>query len=64
MSGSPSDISDCRAEGRRSSHVVDLVDFLLILVSLNWIDFSFLYLKNTLVHMEDKRVLSQVILTT
>ena len=25
--------SDCQAEGRRSSHVVDLVDFLFLLLS-------------------------------
>ena len=48
--------SDCRAEGRRSSHVVDVVDFLFLLLSLNWIDFSFLYVKDTLVHVECEAV--------
>ena len=31
--------SDCQAEGRRSSHVVDVIDFHFFLLSLNWIDF-------------------------
>ena len=44
--------SFCQAEGRRSSHVVDVVDFLFLPLSLNWIDFSFLYVKDTLVHIE------------
>ena len=44
--------SDCQAEGRRSSHVVVAVDFLFLILSLNWIDFSFLYVKDTLVHIE------------
>ena len=48
--------SDCQAEGRRSSHVVDVVDFLFLLLSLNWIDFSFLYVKDTLVHVECEAV--------
>ena len=45
--------SDCQAEGRRSSHVV-VVDFLFLILSLNWIDFSFLYVKDTLVHYNHK----------
>ena len=48
--------SDCQAEGRRSSHVVDLVDFLFLLPPLNWIDFSFLFVKDTLVHIECESV--------
>ena len=48
--------SDCLAEGRRSSHVVDLVAFLSLLLSLNWLDFSFLYVKDTLVHIECQAV--------
>ena len=49
--------SDCQAEGRRSSHVLDLVDFLLLLLlSLNWIDFYFLFVKDTLVHIECEAV--------
>ena len=49
--------SDCQAEARRSSHVVDLVDFIfLLLLSLNWIDFSFLDVKHTLVHIECEAV--------
>ena len=48
--------SDCQAEGRRSSHVVDVVDFLFLLLPLNWIDFSFLYVKDTLVHIECEAV--------
>ena len=48
--------SDCQAE-RSSSHVVDVVDFLFLLLSLNWIDFSFLYVKDTLVfHIECEAV--------
>ena len=43
-------------EGRISSHVVDVVDFLFLPLSLNWIDFSFLYVKDTLVHMECETV--------
>ena len=49
MSRSPCDInvtsdgpmvsfSECQAEGRNSSHVVDVVDFLFLLLSLNWIE--------------------------
>ena len=49
--------ADCQAEGRRSSHVVDVVDFLFLPLSLNWIDFSFLYVKDTLVHIECEAVL-------
>ena len=41
-----------QAEGRRSSQVVDVVEFLFLPLSLNWIDFSFLYVKDTLVHIE------------
>ena len=48
--------SDCQAEGRRSSHVVNVVEFLFSLLSLNWIDFSFLYVKDTLVHIECEAV--------
>ena len=48
--------SDCQAEGRRSNHVVDIVDVLFLLLSLNWIDFSFLYVKDTLVHIECQAV--------
>ena len=48
--------SFCQAEGRRSSHVVDVVDFLFLPLSLNWIDFSFLYVKDTLVHIECEAV--------
>ena len=48
--------SDCQAEGRRLSHVVDVIDFLFSLLSLNWIDFSFLYVKDTLVHIEFEAV--------
>ena len=44
--------SHCQVEGRRSSHVVDVVDFLFLLLSLNWIDFSFFYVKDALVHIE------------
>ena len=46
----------CQAEGRRSSHVVDVADFLFLPLSLNWIDFSFLYVKDTLVHIECEAV--------
>ena len=49
--GSMVSFSDCQAEGRRSSHVVDVVDFLFLLLSLNWIDFSFHYVKDPLVHI-------------
>ena len=45
----------CHAEGRRSSHVVDVADFFLPL-SLNCIDVSFLYVKDTLVHIECEAV--------
>ena len=48
--------TDCQAKGRRSSHVVDVVDFLFLLLSLNWIDFSFLYVRDTLVHIECEAV--------
>ena len=44
--------SECQAEGRRSSHVVDVVDFLFLLLSLKRIDFSFLYMKDYFVHIE------------
>ena len=37
--------SDSPAEGRRSSFVVDVFDFLFLLPALNWIDFSFLMFK-------------------
>ena len=37
--------SDSPAEGRRSSFAVDVFDFLFLLISLNWIDFSFLMFK-------------------
>ena len=37
--------SFCKAEGRKSSHVVDVVEFLFLPLSLNWIDF---YVKDTL----------------
>ena len=46
--------SDCQAESRRSSHVVDVVDFLPLLLSLNWIDFF--YVRDTLVHIECEAV--------
>ena len=48
--------ANCQAEGRLSNHVVDIVDFLFSLLSLNWIDFSFLYVKDTLVHIECEAV--------
>ena len=48
--------SDCQAEGRRSSHIADVVDFLFLPLSLNWIDFSFLCVKDTLVHIECEAV--------
>ena len=36
---------------------MDLDDFLLLLLlSLNWIDFSFLFVKDTLVHIECETV--------
>ena len=38
------------------SHVVDVVDFHFLLLSLNWIDFSFLYVRDTLVHIECEAV--------
>ena len=56
--GSMVSFSDCQAEGRRSSHAVDVVDFLFLLLSLNWIDFSFLYVKDTLVRIECEAVFS------
>ena len=37
--------SDSPAEGWRSRFVVDVFDFLFLLLSLNWIDFSFLMFK-------------------
>ena len=37
--------SDSPAERRRSSFVLDVFDFLFLLLSLNWIDFSFLMFK-------------------
>ena len=48
--------SDCQAEGWRSSYVVDVVNFLFLLLPSNWIDFSFLYVKDTLVHIECEAV--------
>ena len=33
--------SFCQAEGRKSSHVLDVVDFLFLPLSLNWVDFFF-----------------------
>ena len=48
--------SFCQAEGLRSSHVMDVVDFLFSPLSLNWIDFSSLYVKDTLVHIECEAV--------
>ena len=48
--------SDCQAEGRRLSHIVDVVDFLFLLLSLNWIDFTFLYVKDSIVHIESEAV--------
>ena len=48
--------SDCHGEGRRSSHVMDVVGFLFLLLSLNWIDFSFLYVRDTLAHTECEAV--------
>ena len=56
LSGPMVSFSFCQAEGRRSSHVVDVVDFLFLPLSLNWIDFSFLYMKDTLVHIECEAV--------
>ena len=44
--------SFCQAEGWRSSHIVDVVDFLFLPLSLNWIDFSYLHVEDTLVHIE------------
>ena len=35
---------------------MDVVDFLFLLLSLNWIDFSFLYVRVTLVHIECEAV--------
>ena len=35
---------------------MDVVDFLFLLLSLNWIDFSFLYVKDTLVRVECEAV--------
>ena len=37
-------------------HVVHVVDFLFLLLSLNWIDFSSLYVRDTLVHIECEAV--------
>ena len=48
--------SDCRAEGRRLSHVVDVVDLIFSLLSLNWIVFSFLYVRDTLLLIECEAV--------
>ena len=48
--------SDCKAEARTPSHVVHLVDFLFLLLTLNGIDFSFLYVKDTLIHVECQAV--------
>ena len=35
---------------------MDVVDFVFLPLSLNWIDFSFLYVKDTLVHIECEAV--------
>ena len=35
---------------------MDVVDFLFLPLSLNWIDFAFLYVKDTLVHIECEAV--------
>ena len=35
---------------------MDVVDFLFLPLCLNWIDFSFLYVKDTLVHIEFEAV--------
>ena len=35
---------------------MDVEDFLFLLLSLNWIDFSFLYVRDTLVHIECEAV--------
>ena len=35
---------------------MDLVDFLFLLLTLNGIDFSFLYVKDTLIHVECEAV--------
>ena len=48
--------SNCQAEGRKSSHAVDVFGFLFLLLSLYWIDFSFLYVRDTLVHIECEAV--------
>ena len=56
LSGPIVRFSFCQAEGRRSSHVVDVVDFLFLPLSLNWIDYSFLYVKDTVVHIECEAV--------
>ena len=40
--------SEGQAKGRRSDPVGNVVDFLFLLLSLNWIDISFLYVKSTL----------------
>ena len=45
-----------QTKGRRSSHVVDVIDFLFLLLSLNWIDFSFLFVRDILVHIECEAV--------
>ena len=33
-----------------------VVDFIFLLISLNWIDFSFLYVKDNLAHIECEAV--------
>ena len=48
--------SDGPMVSRRSSHVVNVVDFLFLLLSLNWIDVSFLYVRDSLVHIECQAV--------
>ena len=35
---------------------MDVVDFLFLLLSLNWIDFTFLYVKDSIVHIECEAV--------
>ena len=35
---------------------MDIVDFLFLLLTLNGIDFSFLYVKDTLIHVECEAV--------
>ena len=35
---------------------MDVVDFLFLLLSLNWIDFTFLYVKDSIAHIECEAV--------